>query len=122
MILIKATPLLFLLGVKDIVYWARELGGSKTSAYRIPAPRLAAVVFPGLLVFYLLLHQGVRNRSDPPVAAAVRARPPPPAKPCERPQRMTCWETVQAYGLRSIGYGREPLLPGPISPSASSSR
>jgi polar amino acid transport system permease protein len=27
MILIKATPLLFLLGVKDIVYWARELGG-----------------------------------------------------------------------------------------------
>ena len=33
MILIKATPLLFLLGVEDIVYWARELGGSKTSMY-----------------------------------------------------------------------------------------
>ena len=30
MILIKATPLLFLLGVQDIVYYARELGGSKT--------------------------------------------------------------------------------------------
>jgi len=29
MILIKATPLLFLLGVEDIVYWARELGGTK---------------------------------------------------------------------------------------------
>ena len=27
MILIKATPLLFLLGVEDIVYWARELSG-----------------------------------------------------------------------------------------------
>ena len=27
---IKATPLLFLLGVEDIVYYARELGGSKT--------------------------------------------------------------------------------------------
>jgi polar amino acid transport system permease protein len=31
MILIKATPLLFLLGVEDIVYWAKELGGSKTA-------------------------------------------------------------------------------------------
>jgi len=31
MILIKATPLLFLLGVEDIVYWARELGGQKTA-------------------------------------------------------------------------------------------
>ena len=28
MVLIKATPLLFLLGVEDIVYWARELGGT----------------------------------------------------------------------------------------------
>ena len=27
LILIKATPLLFLLGIQDIVYWARELGG-----------------------------------------------------------------------------------------------
>ena len=31
MLLIKATPLLFLLGVEDVVYWARELGGTKTS-------------------------------------------------------------------------------------------
>ena len=38
MILIKATPLLFLLGVEDIVYWARELGGSKTSAFTYPHP------------------------------------------------------------------------------------
>ena len=29
MILIKATPLLFLLGIEDIVYWAKELGGLK---------------------------------------------------------------------------------------------
>ena len=29
MVLIKATPLLFLLGVEDVVYWARELGGTK---------------------------------------------------------------------------------------------
>ncbi len=47
MVLIKATPLLFLLGVEDIVYWARELGGTKTSAFTsYPARRLADVVFP----------------------------------------------------------------------------
>jgi autotransporter-associated beta strand protein len=28
MVLIKASPLLFLLGIQDIVYWARELGGA----------------------------------------------------------------------------------------------
>ena len=33
MVLIKATPLLFLLGVEDIVYWARELGGAKTARF-----------------------------------------------------------------------------------------
>ena len=33
MILIKATPLLFLLGVEDIVYWARELGGTKQAKF-----------------------------------------------------------------------------------------
>jgi polar amino acid transport system permease protein len=48
MILIKATPLLFLLGVKDIVYWARELGGLEDPGLRLPASRLAAVLFPGL--------------------------------------------------------------------------
>ena len=36
MILIKSTPLLFLLGIKDIVYYARELGGTKTQAYEYP--------------------------------------------------------------------------------------
>jgi len=53
-ILIKATPLLFLLGVQDIVYWARELGGSKTSAYEYPHPDWRLWYFLGLLVFYLL--------------------------------------------------------------------
>ena len=32
------TPLLFLLGVEDIVYWARELGGMKTQAFSYPHP------------------------------------------------------------------------------------
>jgi polar amino acid transport system permease protein len=54
MILIKATPLLFLLGVKDIVYYARELGGSKTQAYEYPHPDWRLFYFLGLLVFYLL--------------------------------------------------------------------
>ncbi|MBT5573901.1 ABC transporter permease subunit [Alphaproteobacteria bacterium] len=53
MILIKATPLLFLLGVEDIVYWARELGGSKTSLYAYPHPDWRVYYFAGLLIFYL---------------------------------------------------------------------
>jgi polar amino acid transport system permease protein len=54
MILIKSTPLLFLLGVKDVVYWARELGGSKTQAYEYPHPDWRLYYFIGLLIFYLL--------------------------------------------------------------------
>jgi polar amino acid transport system permease protein len=54
MILIKATPLLFLLGVQDIVYWARELGGSKTQAFDYPHPDWRLYYFLGLLVFYLV--------------------------------------------------------------------
>ena len=55
MILIKATPLLFLLGVEDIVYWARELGGSKTSTYAYPHGDWRVWYFLALLVFYLLM-------------------------------------------------------------------
>ena len=55
MILIKATPLLFLLGVEDIVYWARELGGIKTGVYDYPHPDWRAWYFAILLVFYLAL-------------------------------------------------------------------
>ena len=55
LILIKATPLLFLLGIQDIVYWARELGGLKTSAYSYPHPDWRVWYFSFLLVFYLLL-------------------------------------------------------------------
>ena len=53
MILIKATPLLFLLGVEDIVYWARELGGMKTQAFAYPHPDWRVWYFVALLVFYL---------------------------------------------------------------------
>ena len=53
MILIKATPLLFLLGVEDIVYWARDLGGAKTSAFDFPHPDWRVWYFLALLVFYL---------------------------------------------------------------------
>ena len=56
MVLCKATPLLFLLGVEDIVYWARELGGIKsqsTTAY--PHGDWRMWYFLVLLVFYLLL-------------------------------------------------------------------
>ena len=53
MILIKATPLLFLLGIEDIVYWARELGGSKTTFFEYPHPDWRVWYFLGLLIFYL---------------------------------------------------------------------
>jgi polar amino acid transport system permease protein len=55
MILIKATPLLFLLGVEDIVYWARELGGTKTAIYAYPHGDWRLGYFLVLLVFYLAL-------------------------------------------------------------------
>ena len=55
MILIKATPLLFLLGVEDIVYWAKELGGIKTGVYEYPHPDWRSWYFGVLLIFYLML-------------------------------------------------------------------
>lgn len=54
LILIKATPLLFLLGIQDIVYWARELGSAKTSGNNpYPHGDWRVYYFLGLLVFYL---------------------------------------------------------------------
>ena len=57
LILVKATPLLFLLGVEDIVYWARELGGTKGAIFEYPHPDWRLWYFLGLLVFYLLITQ-----------------------------------------------------------------
>ena len=55
MILIKATPLLFLLGVEDIVYWARELGGTKTAKFtNYPHGDWRVWYFLALLAFYLV--------------------------------------------------------------------
>ena len=54
MLLIKATPLLFLLGVEDIVYWARELGGTKQARFSAyPHGDWRIWYFLALLVFYL---------------------------------------------------------------------
>ncbi len=54
MVLIKSTPLLFLLGVEDIVYWARELGGTKTPQFTdYPHGDWRMWYFLALLVFYL---------------------------------------------------------------------
>lgn len=55
MVLIKATPLLFLLGVEDIVYWARELGGTANPRFTAyPHGDWRAWYFLALLVFYLV--------------------------------------------------------------------
>lgn len=54
MVLTKATPLLFLLGVEDIVYWARELGGIKGERFTdYPHGDWRMWYFLVLLVFYL---------------------------------------------------------------------
>ena len=54
MVLIKATPLLFLLGIDDIVYWARSLGGTKTAQFTdYPHPDWRMWYFLFLLIFYL---------------------------------------------------------------------
>lgn len=53
MILIKATPLLFLLGVEDIVYWARELGATKSALYDYPHGDWRVWYVLALLVYYL---------------------------------------------------------------------
>ncbi len=56
MILIKATPLLFLLGIEDIVYWARELGSRQNPNFTdYPHGDWRVWYFGGLMVFYLLL-------------------------------------------------------------------
>ena len=69
MILTKATPLLFVLGVEDIVYWARELGGAKTRAYAYPHPDWRLYYFLAILVFYLLMTWGSERIFD-----RIRAR------------------------------------------------
>ncbi len=54
MVLIKATPLLFLLGIEDIVYWARELGSFKNPKFtQYPHGDWRMWYFLALLVFYL---------------------------------------------------------------------
>jgi len=54
MVLIKATPLLFLLGVEDIVYCARELGSARTPRFtEYPHGDWRVWYFLALLVFYL---------------------------------------------------------------------
>ena len=55
MILVKATPLLFLLGVEDIVYWAKELGGTKTGAFSYPHHDWRVWYFLALLIVYLMM-------------------------------------------------------------------
>ncbi|SMH34977.1 ABC transporter permease [Maritimibacter sp. HL-12] len=56
MIMVKATPLLFLLGIQDVVYWARDLGGTKQARFTdYPHGDWRMFYFGALLVFYLLL-------------------------------------------------------------------
>ncbi|MEZ5752982.1 MAG: ABC transporter permease subunit [Paracoccaceae bacterium] len=64
MILTKATPLLFLLGIQDVVFWARELGGQKTGHYDYTHPDWRVWYFLGVLAFYLLMTWGSQKFFD----------------------------------------------------------
>ncbi|MEM7743973.1 MAG: ABC transporter permease subunit [Pseudomonadota bacterium] len=56
MILIKATPLLFLLGIEDIVYWARELGSRQNPNFTdYPHGDWRVWYFGVLMLFYIAL-------------------------------------------------------------------
>jgi len=56
MVLTKATPLLFLLGVEDLVYWARELAGTANPRFTdYPHGDWRMWYFLALLLFYLSL-------------------------------------------------------------------
>lgn len=74
MILTKATPLLFLLGVQDLVYWARELGGQKTGLFAYPHPDWRVWYFLGVLIFYLALTWGSQKVFDRLMARMTRGQ------------------------------------------------
>ncbi len=75
MVLIKATPLLFLLGVEDIVYWARELGGTKTPNFTdYPHSDWRMWYFLALLIFYLLLTKASEAVLDRVMARLTRGQ------------------------------------------------
>ena len=53
-LLVKATPLLFLLGIEDLVYWAQELGKADMKRRALyPHPNWHVYYFGALLLFYL---------------------------------------------------------------------
>jgi polar amino acid transport system permease protein len=110
MILIKATPLLFLLGIEDIVYWARELGGSAPRPTSTRTPTGGFWYFFGLLVFYLAFTRVSEIVLVADHGAAVARTGHGGGRRDAEGGGMTCAEAIQAYAFRAIGFG-ERLLP-----------
>ena len=79
MLLIKATPLLFLLGIEDIVFWSKELGGIARPRFTdYPHGDWRLFYFTGLLVFYLLftaLSQAIFRRVEKRVSRGLNRLP-----------------------------------------------
>ena len=119
MVLIKATPLLFLLGVEDIVYWARELGGSKTARFhRLPAWRLADVVLPWRCwcstspspsVSEVVLERITTKLSHGQATVGWRSA---------KESGMSCWQTLQEYAFPLARLWRTSCCRALTSPSA----
>ena len=112
MVLIKATPLLFLLGVEDIVYWARELGGTANPRFTdYPHGDWRVWYFLALLVFYLGFTRISEIFLEKLMVKFSHGQATTGGHGAKRKGRgMSCWQTVQDYALRSLGIG-ERLLP-----------
>ena len=106
MVLIKATPLLFLLGVEDIVYWARELGGTKNPRFTdYPHGDWRLWYFLALLVFLPRLHQALRVR------AGAHHAPPHPWSGHNGRQRYELRRDHLQLRLSLSGLWRAPAAP-----------
>jgi len=75
MVLIKATPLLFILGIEDVVYWAQQLGSMKTQTFSYPHPDWRLWYFLALLVFYLAMTKLSEMALDRVTTRLSRGRP-----------------------------------------------
>ncbi len=124
MVLIKATPLLFLLGVEDIVYWARELGGTKTPRVH----RLSRMATGGCGISCSCWSFTWLSPACPRCAGTADAATDPWAghdrrrSPAQGGGEMSCCANHSGLRPALARHRRTAAAPRRISPCASSSR
>jgi ABC-type arginine transport system, permease component len=105
MILIKATPLLFLLGVEDIVYWARQMGGAQVARFsdNIASPTGAPGISCCRLVCYLGFYASRGDIILLCLTRGCRAARPRGGRGAAARRDVPCAERSMPYALRPIG-------------------